>query len=96
MSTGELILAKNFCTGHGLEITYVYKLQEFGFIELIEEQEDIFIKPEELPRLEKIVRFNRELEINLEGIEVIMQLLHRVEELQKETAALKNKMQLYK
>lgn len=89
MNTNELILAKNFCTSHGLEFTFMYTLQDFGFIELIEEQENIFIKPEQLPRLEQIVRFNRDLEINLEGIEVIMQLLSRIENLQQETRQLK-------
>ena len=57
----------------------MYLLRDHGFINLIEERESVFIKPDELPKLEQIVRFNRDLEINLEGIEVIFNLLERVE-----------------
>ncbi|MGB3776272.1 MAG: chaperone modulator CbpM [Leeuwenhoekiella sp.] len=90
MKTESMILAESFCKSHAIEVTYIYALRDHGFIELVEEQETVFLKTEELPKLEQIVRFNRELEINLEGIEVIIHLLNRIENLQEETRHLKN------
>lgn len=95
MKTEKLILAEAFCSSHEIEFTYIYALRDHGLIELVEEQETIFLKPDELPKLEKIVRFNRDLEINLEGIEVIINLLDRIETLQEETRHLNNKMRRF-
>lgn len=96
MNTKELILAETFCSSHEIAFTYICTLRDHGFIELIEEQEKVFIKPDELPKLEQIVRFNRDLEINLEGIEVIFNLLQRIEGLQEEKRHLKNTIGVYK
>jgi hypothetical protein len=96
MKTEKLILAEAFCNSHEIEFTYIYALRDHGLIELVEEREAVFLKPEELPKLEKIVRFNRDLEINLEGIEVIISLLDRIESLQEETRHLNNRINLYR
>jgi len=45
--------------------------------------------------LEKFIRFHYEMDINIEGIETISHLLQRVNELQQEIVALKNKVGLY-
>jgi hypothetical protein len=95
MKTEELILAEAFCRSHEIEFTYIYALRDHGLIQLVEEQEAVFIKPDELPKLEKIMRFNRDLEINLEGIEVIINLLNRIEILQEETRYLKNTINVH-
>jgi hypothetical protein len=50
---------------------------------------------EELSKAEKIVRLYKDLDINLEGIEVINQLLYRIEILQGEIISLKNRLRLY-
>lgn len=92
MSTVTLIRAATFCKSHQLEDTYIYTLRDYGFIEIVEEENEVFLKPEELPKLEKIVQFNRDLDINLEGVEVVLQLLDRIEGLQRETRILKNRL----
>ncbi|WP_051907846.1 chaperone modulator CbpM [Flavimarina sp. Hel_I_48] len=94
MKTEALILAETFCSSHEIEFTYIYTLRDHGFIDLIEEQETVFIKPEELPKLEQIMRFNRDLHINLEGIDVIMNLLNKIQGLQEEKRTLKNRVNI--
>ena len=94
MSTLTLIRATSFCSSHHIADTYIYTLRDYGFIEIIEEENEVFLKPDELPKLEKILRFNRELDINLEGIEVVLQLLDRIEQLQQESQTLKNKLRV--
>ncbi|GAA4272817.1 hypothetical protein GCM10022258_21110 [Aquimarina gracilis] len=70
-------------------------MHEFGLIEIIEVQQTAFLNPEELPKLEQIVLFNKELEINLEGVEVIIRLLERVNQIQNEMNILRNRLRLY-
>ena len=54
------------------------------------------ITAEELPRLERIVRLHDELDINLEGIDVINYLLQRIEEMRQEIITLKNQLSFYR
>lgn len=91
----DLIRAEAFCRSHRLEVSYLDSLQEFGLIEVVRTGGQVFIKSEELPRLEKIVVFHRELQINLEGIDVIINLLERVTRMQDETTQLRNRLRRY-
>ena len=91
----DLIRAEEFCRGHRLEVSYLDSLQEFGLIEVIRTEGQAFIKSDALPRLEKIVVFHQELQINLEGVDVIMNLLERVARMQDETVQLRNRLRRY-
>ena len=91
----DLIRAEEFCRGHRLEVSYLHSLQEFGLIEVVSAEDQVFIRRDELPRLEKILVFSRELQINLEGIDVIMNLLERVTHMQEEAVQLRNKLRRY-
>ena len=95
MKTENLIPAKDFCSIHDIEFSFIYSLKESELIELIIIEESVFLNPAELPKLEQILRLHRELEINLEGIDVIINLLERVEQIQSEMNALKNKLRLF-
>lgn len=91
----DLIPAEEFCQGHRLEVSYLHSLKEFGLIEVVNVENKVFVRHDELPRLEKILVFHRELEINLEGVEVIMNLLERVTRMQDETVQLRNQLKRY-
>ena len=84
-----------FCVSQNIENSFIHSLQETGLIELISIREDVYIDAEQLQQLEKIVRFYYELDINLEGIETITHLLHRIKSLQDENTALRNRLSLY-
>lgn len=95
MTKKHLIPMIEFCNHHEIEFSFIDSLHEFGLIETITEQDTIFLNSEELPKIEQILLFNKELEINLEGIEVIMRLLDRVQKIQYEMNILKNRLGLY-
>lgn len=95
MSKLQLISAEAFCEHHEIEFSFVSSLHELGLIEVITIKQMAFLNSEELPKLEQIVRFNSELEINLEGIEVIIELLDRVQKIQYEVTQLKSRLRLY-
>ena len=95
MQTEYLIAVDEFCACHNIEISFISSLQKSGLIEVITQQETIFIREDQLPHLEKIVRLYYELDINLEGIETINHLLERIQSLKDENISLRNRLRLY-
>lgn len=91
----DLIAVNEFCVNHHVEISFINLLQQNGLIEIRTIESKYFVEKEQLPQLEKYVRFYYELDINLEGIETITYLLQRIENLQNEIVVLKNKLRLY-
>lgn len=95
MQTEYLIAVDKFCACHNIEISFISSLQHNGLIEITTIEEADFIDAEQLPQLEKIVRFHYELDINLEGIETITHLLNRLNIVQEKNKALRNRLRLY-
>ena len=93
--TQDFIMAEEFCTSHQLEISFINSLKDHGMIETVFIEQSLCIYAEELPRLEQIVRLHRDLDINIEGIEVINDLLERIEEMQSEIARLKKRLDFF-
>ena len=95
MQTKKLISVNEFCSNHNIEISFISSLQETGLIEIAIIEEDAFIDSEQLPQVEKFIHFYYDLDINLEGIETITHLLHRINAMNDEIATLRNKLRLY-
>ena len=95
MQTENLISINEFCTNHNVEISFIRSLQETGLIEITTIEKTIFIDTDQLQKLEKIVRLYYELDINLEGIETINYLLHRINDMQDEIMSLTNRLRFY-
>jgi len=95
MQKENLVRATEFCKHHSIEMNFIYSLQEYGLVEMSSEGEEIFIPADQLCTLEKMVRLHYELDINMEGIDVIQHLLHKLETTQDEIVQLKHKLKLY-
>jgi len=91
----NLIPADEFCANHNIEISFIYSLQETGLIEITTIEETGYIHTSQLQELERIVRLYYELDINLEGIDTINHLLQRINDMQDEITALRNRLRLY-
>ena len=95
METEYLIAVDHFCACHDIDVSFIRSLQQNGLIEITTVENTGFIDAEQLQQLEKYIRFYYELDINLEGIDVIMHLLNRVNNMQLEITALRNRLRLY-
>ncbi len=95
MENEEMITVREFCMSHNIETSFVDELYEAGLLEVTREENTIFISHDQLPELEKLVRWRYEMDINLEGIEVIHHLLQQMKEMQYEIRELKNKIGMY-
>ena len=83
------------CTHYNIEVSFITSLTEYGLLEIVTIEKIQYIKEEKIRELEKLIQLHYDLDINLEGIEAISHLLHRMENLQGELTALKNKLRLY-
>ena len=92
----HLIPAQEFCTHHHIELNFIYSLREYGLIDVISNEGNDYLSTEKLNELEKIIRLRYDLDVNMEGIDVIMHLLNQLEAAQQEANELKNQLKFYK
>jgi hypothetical protein len=95
MPTEDMIAVQEFCSTHNLEISFIEILEQYNLIQIITVEKTTYIPINQLPQAEIIARMHYELGINIEGIDAIQHLLQRVENMQQEITALKNKLRLY-
>lgn len=95
MDTQELIIVDVFCKEYEIEMHLIEDLEEFGLIQTIVYKENKYININELVTIEKVIRLHNELNINKEGIEVVLNLVEKVTNLQTEVNYLKNRLGLY-
>jgi len=84
-----LIKILDICQSHQIELQFVRNLSKSGLIEVISQDEEEFVKEDELKSLEQFATWHYELEINLQGIEVAQHLLYKIEKLQEEIKQLR-------
>jgi chaperone modulatory protein CbpM len=95
MESADMIILDEFCSSHQVEVSFVRSLEEHGLIETIVVNETLCIQGDELSKLEQIIRLHRELNINSEGVDAIINLLKHIENMQNEIALLRNKLNFY-
>lgn len=95
MKNKNLIQIKQFCIYHEIENTFITELNNYGLIQIIEEENEEYFETEQLPAIEKMIRMHYDLKINLEGIDAIAHLLNRIETLQQNLNTAHNKLRIY-
>jgi chaperone modulatory protein CbpM len=95
METQELIIVDVFCQEYQIEINLINDLESFGLIETIVHNENKYLDKNQLVYVEKIIRLHNDLNINKEGIEIILDLLEKEKQLLSEINYLKNRLDLY-
>ena len=92
MENEALISVHEFCVKSSIEESFIYLLVKSELIEVTVIREQTFIHHDQLHRLEKLARLYYDLDINMEGIEVIDHLLRRLENMQGELNTLRNRL----
>lgn len=95
MATEHLITTTDLCTYYNVKHTFIASLQDAGLLHVTIVNEVNYIPEDELQRLEKMIHFHHDLEINIAGIEAITHLLERVELMQEDMRTLRNRLRLY-
>lgn len=95
METKDLIAIDQLCLHYKIEISLFNELNEAGLIELVTLQHVRHIEISKINDLEKMIRIHNELNVNIEGIDVVLNLLHKLDDLQNELGKLQNRLQFY-
>ncbi|GEP51256.1 hypothetical protein FNO01nite_19280 [Flavobacterium noncentrifugens] len=95
METQDHIAITIFSRHHGVETSFVTSLGDFGLIEIIEIEREYYFPLKQLPMAEKMIRLYLDLHVNAEGIDVVMNLLSRMDDMQHEITVLRNRLGLY-
>ncbi|KIO51481.1 chaperone modulator CbpM [Flavobacterium hibernum] len=95
MNSNDLIQIKQFCLYHEIDNSFITQLHNYGLVKIVILEEDEYFQPEQLPAVEKMIRLHYDLKINFEGIDVIANLLTKIEALQQNLTTTQNKLRLY-
>jgi hypothetical protein len=95
MNTEKFIPLNQLCTNYQVEISFFGNLNDIGLIEIITIENGQYIHYDRLNDVEKMVRMYRELEVNIEGIDIVFNLLHKIDDLQDKLTAARNRLRLY-
>ncbi|MBK7468124.1 MAG: MerR family transcriptional regulator [Saprospiraceae bacterium] len=80
---------------HNLDETFIENLETYQLIKFVVHDTDKYLLEEQLPVLEQIIRLHYDLQINMEGIDVITHMLGRMENMQQTIQQLEKKLRLY-
>ena len=89
MEAKNLILIYTLCVQYQIDFSFIYSI---GILDLIYIQTVVqrrYLSEEGITDLEKMIRIHQELEVNPEGIDVILNLLEKIQTLENELASTK-------
>ncbi|MGG8495193.1 chaperone modulator CbpM [Tenacibaculum sp. TC6] len=95
MNDKELISIQKIIHHHNLDEQFIESIESFQLIEFVVKDADKYLYVEQLPRLEKIIRLYYDLEVNMQGIDVINNMLSKMNSMHKTIQQLQNKLKLY-
>lgn len=95
MTKENYIAINELCSHYKVEMSFFSNLNEFGLLELRTIEKTQYISIDKLNDLEKMLRLHQELNINTEGIDIVFNLLDKINNLQEELTSIKNRLRLY-
>ncbi len=95
MAEQELIRIETLCLHYEIEASFFNALDNIGLIKIETIGQQIFIHQDKISNLEKMIRIHQELNVNIEGIDVVFNLLQKVDKLQSELISVSNRLKLY-
>ena len=95
MAENEYVALVELCECYQVEYHFFEDLQKVGLVEIINIDQDHYLPIELIDRVEKIVRLHQDLRVNIEGIDVVMNLLQKMDALQEELNEMRNRLGIY-
>lgn len=89
------VTIQEFSEFHQADIHLIEEIIHFGLVEPLEKEDQPCIREEDIEQLEAMVRLHSELDINLPGLETIMYMRRRMQELQDRLDELERRLRWY-
>lgn len=90
----ELIIIKEYCIQNQIDPEFIIQLENEGLIEINIIEDEQYIHVSQLSLLDQYIRWHYDLSINIEGIDVIQNLLQKINDMQKEILRLRQQLRL--
>lgn len=90
----EYIIISEYCIQSRIEPDFIIELENEGLIEIEVMDNERYLHISQLRSLEQYKRWYYDLSINVAGIDVIRNLLDRIEEMQSEMNRMKEQLKL--
>lgn len=74
----------DICRTNNIEQAFIQELHNNGLIEIIVQEEQEYLEEEQVLHVERYSTWHYELELNVQGIEVVHNLIEKIEDLQRE------------
>ena len=95
MKNENLILVKQVCEFHEVEWNFFERLTDNGLLHVQIIEQEWYLPKDELATLEKWMRLHFDLEIGIDSLDVVADLLEKIDALQKESRTLRTRLNLY-
>lgn len=95
MSLENFIPVNTLCTHYKVELSFFDNLNTIGLIEIQTVEEMQYVHRDSIYDIEKMIRMHQDLDVNIEGIDVVLNLLQKIDALKKEIHAVRNRLRLY-
>lgn len=91
----DFIIINDYCRICHIDPSFFFQLEQDGLIDIHTINGVKYFPSSQLYNIERYTRMYYDLSINIEGIDAILHLLKRINNLQKEIIQLKNRLNLY-
>ena len=95
MKNDKYISITTITTHYQIEKSFIAQLIDIGLIKVVKVKRSIFIHKDHIVHLEKMLRMHHELAVNPEGIDVIFNLLQKLDNKESELQSLRNRLKIY-
>ncbi|MCL6460381.1 MerR HTH family regulatory protein [Flavobacterium micromati] len=95
MNLENLIPLPELCSLYKMEMSFFTNLSEMGLVEIKTVETISYIDSDCIYEIEKMIHIYQDLDVNIEGIDVVFNLLLKMDTLQSEIISLKNRLRLY-
>ncbi len=95
MKKETYILIQQYCETTSVEPEFIDRLLDYGLIKHIERGNQPAIHETELPIIERMARLHYDLDINLEGLQVIAHMREKMLQMQDELKNLERKLKRF-
>lgn len=83
MKDQDLILLGELCSHYSVEISFFEEVEQHGLLQVLTIADQRYVAMDQLSHVERIIRLHQDLQVNLEGIDVIFNLLERIDSLEQ-------------
>ena len=95
MKQENLISLKELSVIYKIDFSFFLNLNDIGLLEIKKISKVDYIHQDQINAVEKMIRLHHELSLNEESIDIVFNLLQKIDSLQNELIFIKNKLRLY-